>query len=80
MALRHSETGLPIVWARLSEVLAPACGMNIYRCTSVYINRNEVEPRLGTNIAVYARSITLTFSQIELQYTWGNPHQSRTQS
>jgi hypothetical protein len=37
-------------------------GIFIYRNTSLYIRRNEVELSLGTNVEVYARSITLTCS------------------
>ena len=34
----------------------------VHRYTSVYINRNEVILRLGTNIEVYVRYILLTYS------------------
>jgi hypothetical protein len=34
----------------------------VHRYTSVYIKRNEVELRLGTNIEVHARSIKLAYS------------------
>jgi hypothetical protein len=45
-----------------SRVVGSAAGIIVHLDTSVYINRNEVEPRLGTNIEVYARSIALTYS------------------
>jgi hypothetical protein len=34
----------------------------VHRYTSVYIKWNEVELRLGANIAVHARSIVLAYS------------------
>jgi hypothetical protein len=43
------------------------------------MNVNEVEPRLGTYIAIHARSITLTYSQKYLQSTCRNPHPYRAQ-
>jgi hypothetical protein len=33
-----------------AQVLAVAVGMNIYVDTSIYINGNKVEHRLGTNL------------------------------
>jgi hypothetical protein len=52
-------------------------GIVVHRNTSVYININQVELRLGTNIEVHSRGITLTLSQIELDYTLSHPHPSR---
>ena len=40
----------------------PEAGIIVYLNTSVYINRNEVERRLGTYIEVYPRYILLTYS------------------
>jgi hypothetical protein len=54
-------------------------GITVHCYTSVYINENVVERRLGTNVEVYARSITLTLSQIDLLYTCSNPHPSQAQ-
>jgi hypothetical protein len=44
-------------------------GIVVHRNTSVYININRVELRLGMNIEIHSRSITLTYSQIEPTYT-----------
>ena len=52
-------------------------GIKIPLCTSVYIWKNDVELRLGTNITVYSRSISLTYSQSERISTCGHPHPSR---
>ena len=37
-------------------------GIIVYLCTTVYINGNEVELRLGTNVAIYSGSIVLMYS------------------
>jgi hypothetical protein len=39
--------------AKLPSRLALGAGINVYRNTSVYINVNEVERRLGTFIEVH---------------------------
>jgi hypothetical protein len=54
-------------------------GITVHYYTSVYIKWNKVERRLGTIMEVHARSITLTFSQIDLVYTCSNPHPSQAQ-
>jgi hypothetical protein len=59
------------------SVLVCMAGMNIHLHTSLYISKNEVEPRLGTYTEVLIVSITLTYSQNDLEYTWVNPHQSQ---
>jgi hypothetical protein len=76
MAWRHPGTDLPIVLIKLVEVFVQSGGIIIHYNTLVYINRNEVELRLGTNTAIHPRSITLTVSQIDIKYTYGNPHPS----
>jgi hypothetical protein len=48
-------------------------GITVHRYTSVYMSRNEVELRLGTNIAIYPRYIPLTYSQITLSSTCRHP-------
>jgi hypothetical protein len=48
----------------------------VHRNTSLYINKNEVKLRLGTNMQVYSRNITLTYSQVTLSYTCSHPHPS----
>jgi hypothetical protein len=48
-------------------------GITVHHYTSVYINVNEVERRLGTNIAIYSGYILLTFSQITLSSTCRHP-------
>ena len=47
--------------------------MTVYRITSVYIIRNEVEQRLGKNVEVHSRCIRLTYSQITLASTCSHP-------
>ena len=45
-----------------ARFIARKAGITVHHNTSVYINRNEVELSLGTNIEVYPRSIRLTYS------------------
>jgi hypothetical protein len=49
----------------------------VNRNTSLYIIRNVVTPRLGTNSYVYRRYITLTYSQYDIEYTCVHPHPSQ---
>ena len=60
-----------------AQVLASSAGMNIYLNTSVYMNRNEVECRLGTYTEVLVVGITLTYSQNAIEYTLVHPHPSQ---
>jgi hypothetical protein len=55
-------------------------GINVHHCTSIYISRNEVERRLGTNAVVQIASILLTFSQFTLLYIVRHPHPSASSS
>jgi hypothetical protein len=59
------------------RVSAAAAGMNIHLYASVYITRNEVEPRLGAHTEVLVVSITLTYSQNDIEYTCVHPHPSQ---
>jgi hypothetical protein len=45
-----------------SPDLCLEAGITVHRNTTVYININQVELRLGMNIEVYSGSITLTYS------------------
>jgi hypothetical protein len=49
----------------------------VYRCISVYTKMNQVIISVGRNIAIYPRSIMLTYSQIELEYTYSHPQLSQ---
>ena len=62
MAGRNSEPDLPIVVHGLPKSSKAGFGMIIHRCTSVYIELNEVELRLGTNVQVHEANILLTTS------------------
>jgi hypothetical protein len=60
---------IPVEWMEMAEkrvsrgqVLAHETGITVHRSTSVYINRNKVERRLGTVAEVYPRNILLTYS------------------
>ena len=57
-----------------SRSLAGMSVISVHRNTSVYIRGNEVEPRLGRNIAVYKAVILLTISQTTLEYITRHPH------
>src|ERR1700730_7113739 len=59
--------------AKLLSRLRLGARINVHRYTSIYIKRNEVEQRLGTNITVYSRYIYLTCSQIAPTSTCGYP-------
>jgi hypothetical protein len=52
----NQEAGLAFPDLRLET------GIVVHRNTSVYININQVELRLGTNVEVYSGNITLTYS------------------
>jgi NADH:ubiquinone oxidoreductase subunit 5 (subunit L)/multisubunit Na+/H+ antiporter MnhA subunit len=60
-----------------AQIFVTAVGMNIHLYTSIYMNRNEVEHRLGTYAVVLVVSITLTYSQNDLEYTCVHPHPSQ---
>jgi hypothetical protein len=49
-------------------------GIKIHHNTSVYINRNEVELRLGMNMEVHEAVILLTISQTTLENITRHPH------
>jgi hypothetical protein len=59
-----------------AQVLIVNAGIIVHRCTSVYINRNEVELRLGTNIEVHSSYILLTYSKNTLCSTCSHPDAS----
>jgi hypothetical protein len=71
-----SHQDVPKVATELGESTDGRVGIFGHLYTSVYINENEVERRLGTNMEVYSRSIALTYSQIDLVYTSSNPQLS----
>jgi hypothetical protein len=48
----------------------------VNRNAPLYINRNEVQRRLGTNMHVHRYVILLTISQITLRYISRHPHPS----
>ena len=60
-----------------AQLLSRTAGMNIHFNTSLYMNGNEVEQRLGKHAEVLIIGITLTYSQNTLEYTCGNPHPSQ---
>jgi hypothetical protein len=67
-----------LIWtsASFSQVISLKTGIMVARNTSRYIQRNVVEPSLGTDMQVLERFILLTVSQITLKYISRHPHPS----
>jgi hypothetical protein len=51
-------------------------GIVVHLYTSIYINENEVDPRLGMNTEVHEPVTLLTISQTTLDYISRCPHPS----
>jgi hypothetical protein len=73
----HPTKDVPEEIYSAAQVLAAAAGMNIHGYTPLYIIMNKVEQSLGTYTEVLIVSITLTYSQNAIKYTYGNPHPSQ---
>lgn len=50
----------------------------VHLITSIYINRYEVDVRLGRNVKAHARSIILMYSQYASNYIYGYPNPPRS--
>jgi hypothetical protein len=65
---------LPEVASQLGQSADGHAGIIVHLYTSVYINENEVNPRLGLIIEVHKPVILLTISQTTLDYMRRHPH------
>jgi predicted DNA-binding transcriptional regulator AlpA len=59
-----------------SQVLAGRGRTMIHYFAPIYTARNQVEPRLGTNMHEYQRNLYYALSQIDPGSTCGHPHPS----
>jgi hypothetical protein len=60
----------------LTQAVRLKVGIIVHQFTSIYIKKNEVEPRLGTNVEVHSSYILLTYSQNTLTSTCSHPDAS----